>query len=287
MLHCFRMFLATAIFLCTFTECLCQVVYVNNIQGNDSLNGYSSEALGGHSGPVRTIGRAFERVRQGGTIVIANNGVPYYESLQMMGKNGSGFQGRPLRIIGNGVIIDGSKPVPPKAWRQRGVNLWSFRPRRKGFYQLILNGEAVPEFVASSTVKKLSEIPIHKWAARKGEIFYRADIGEFPFQNNFRFACHRVGLTLYNVHDVEIKEMTFRYFQLDGVSAHSLCRHLKFSKIRSHGNGRSGFFAGGTSDVTITGSQLKNNRKASLLIRGLAVVKLQEAETDSKPQFIK
>ncbi len=287
MLHCFRMFLVIVIFLCTFTESPCQVIYVDNVQGSDSLNGQTSEAISSHSGPVRTIGRALEKVRKGGTVVIANRGKPYYESLQITGKNGSGFQDHPFRMIGNGVIIDGSKPVPPNAWRQRGINLWSFRPRRKAFYQLILNGKAVPEFAASSTVKKLSEIPLHKWAARKGEIYYRADIGEFPFRKNFRFACRRVGLTLYNVHDVEIEEMTFRYFQLDGVSAHSLCRHLKFSKIHSHGNGRSGFFAGGTSDVTITESQLKNNQKASLLIRGLAGAKLQKTETDSKPQFIK
>ena len=269
------------------SDCLAQVIYVDNVQGSDELDGHSKEAINSRTGPFRTISRALMKVQQGSAIVIVNTGVVYYESLQLVGKNGSGFSSRPLRIIGNGAIIDGSKPVPSKTWRQKSIDLWSFRPRRKGHYQLLLNGEVVPEFIVPSTATKLPEIPKHKWAAWKGEIYYQGEVGEQISEQDFRFAYHSVGLSLYNVHDVRVDDLTFRYFQLDGINAHSLCRNLKFNKIKSLGNGRAGFFVGGTSDVALTESDLRNNRKNSLLIRGLAGANLQKTEIDGKPQFIK
>ncbi len=282
-----RFFLIASSLLCVASDCLAQVIYVDNVQGSDDADGLSDEAINAQTGPVRTISRALQKVKQGGAIIIANTGNVYYESLQLVGKNGSGVPSRPLRIIGNGAIIDGSKPVPPTAWRQKKIDLWSFRPRRKGHYQLLLNGELASEFIVPSTATKLPEIPRYKWAAWKGEIYYRGDVGDLISKKDFRFAYHSVGLSLYNVHDVRVEDLTFRYFQLDGINAHSLCRNLKFKKINSLGNGRAGFFIGGTTDVAIAESDLRNNRKVSLLIRGLAGAHLQKTDIDGKPQFIK
>ncbi|MFQ5734114.1 MAG: hypothetical protein ACE5KM_19435, partial [Planctomycetaceae bacterium] len=100
------------------------ILYVDNMKGNDGFDGRATEAVSNDTGPTLTIRRALQLARTSDTIVIANTGRPYYEGVSVVGRRHSGIVGRPFTIIGNGAVLDGSAAVHPKAWRPAGKDLW-------------------------------------------------------------------------------------------------------------------------------------------------------------------
>ena len=58
-------------------------IYVNNALGDDRANGLFAELRAVGDGPVATIRRAFEIAGASDTIVIANTGLPYAESVTL------------------------------------------------------------------------------------------------------------------------------------------------------------------------------------------------------------
>ena len=125
--------------------CTAGVIYVDNRKGSDALNGAFSNLVDIRSGPVRTICRGLQLAANGDTIVLANNGMLYFESIQLVGNRHSGFGKRMFTIIGNGAIIDGAQRVPPAAWMPVAGDLWKLVPWWKGLYQLILDDRPVTE----------------------------------------------------------------------------------------------------------------------------------------------
>ena len=98
-------------------RCTASEFYVDNRIGSDTFDGVSSEVAGLRFGPMKTIGRALQKARQGDTIIIANRGIPYYEQLSINGRNNSGFGQAQFTIVGNGAIVSGARLVPPTAWK--------------------------------------------------------------------------------------------------------------------------------------------------------------------------
>lgn len=258
-------------------------IYVDNRHGNDAFDGLSQVPIDGRSGPVRSLRRAAELATPGSTIILADNPLPYFGTLELVGPRHSGSPARPFTLVGNGAVISGAQPVPPRAWEQVGEDLWKVTPWRKGHYQLLLNGSPVPEHTRPSDALTLPEIPRSQWCAWKGSIYYRSVRLGDPRGQEFWFAEKGVGLTLFNVRDVEIRNVTFRHFRLDGINAHDLCHRVTLNNVRLDGNGRAGLAVGGTSDVVVRNSAVEGNRRHSVLITEFGTVELVETAVGQPP----
>lgn len=262
-----------------------RTIYVDSRHGDDANNGRSERPTSPGNGPVRTIARALERVGNGDVISLANHGIPYYEQISLTGSQHSGFPNVNFVLEGNGSVVDGSWPVPVSAWKRIEGHLWRMSPWRKGHYVLLLGGEPIPEFRVPPAAGELPAIPAGHWAAWRGSIYYQLPPHEEPSYLPLRFARLGVGLTLYDVRHVTIRNVTFRHFRLDGVNAHDRCRNVVLEDVRCVGNGRAGVAVGGTSDVTIRSCQLMDNLRHSVLIteRAAAILDPSAASELNEP----
>lgn len=263
------------------------ILHVDNRMGSDDFDGRAAMPTSGNTGPTRTLGRALKLASTGDTIVIANNKTPYFESVTLTGKTNSGIEDFPFTIIGNGAIFDGSKPVPPQAWHSVGKDLWMFTPWRKGWFQLILNDKPLPEFRPKTRPDTLPAIPVGHWMAWRGRIYYQAAALEVPIEKPFRYATESVGISLFRVHDVVIRDLTLRHYRQDGVNAHDRVRLITLDGVKLLGNGRAGLAAGGSAGVLLRKSDVAGNRDHSVLITELGAVKAEDSKTDKAPTIEK
>jgi len=238
-------------------------LYVDNRIGDDINDGRSKDTIDDRSGPVRTIGRALKYVRGGETVHIANHGVPYFESLEMVGPRFSGG----FTLEGNGAIVSGARLVPYFAWTSLGNEIWRFTPHRKAFFQLIRDDRALPEAPCPIDAIRLPEIPPGNWCAWRGSIYYRVRPGESltKYDRPLAYAAEEVGLTLLDVNDATIHNLELRHFRLDGVNAHDRCKNVILDTVRLIENGRAGLAVGGTSLVGLKDSIVERNRFAQVL----------------------
>src|SRR5262245_47264223 len=112
-----RFALLAVCFLVVFTASSASArdLYVDNAAGDDRANGLErNPSLEG--GPVRTISRALELAQPGDLVHLVPNAEPYRETVSLSGGDHSGFGVRPFTIVGNGAVLDGSKPVPYSDW---------------------------------------------------------------------------------------------------------------------------------------------------------------------------
>jgi len=267
-------------------QCAADVIFVDNQRGDDARGGLTDATHGGVFGPVRTIRRALELADSGDTLVLKNTGQPYYESIELFGPRHSGVRFTEFTIIGNGSVIDGSNAVPPGAWKPVGADLWKFTPWRKGHYQLILDGRLLPEIDVPSDAREVPAMPRGQWCAWKGSIYFHAQRADAPQTRAFRFAARGVGLSLYRVQGVRIRDLTFRWFRLDGANAHNLCSGIVLQDVVLAENGRSGLFCGGATRMSVSGGFVQGNRKHSVLIRGIGSVDIQQTNLDNPPEFV-
>lgn len=272
------------------------IFYVDNLRGSDAFDGRSATTSSNETGPTQSIGKALELARHGDTIVIRNNGNPYYESLTLAGYRHSGIRGLMFTIVGNGAIVDGSAPVPPGAWKNVGGDLWRFTPWRKGYYRLFLNDKPLPEHQAKAPQSPRVAprgIPAGHWMAVHGTIYYQATERADPRLKPFRYAARSVGLTLYNVIGVQVLDLTFRNFRLDGINAHDRCGVVKFEQVKSLNNGRAGFHVGGCSGqlrmtadklptILLQNCEVAGNRRHSLLFTNRGTAQVQDSKLDKK-----
>lgn len=264
-----------------------QTLFVDNLQGSDAFDGKSPRPLDSDTGPVRTISQALALARPGTTIEIAHTGTPYYESLHLVGGRLSGFSYRPLTIEGNGAVVSGARSLPPQAWEPIGGDVWRIRFQRKGHYQVLLDGRPVPEFRPQPPLPaRREEIPAGHWYAERGTVYYKSPPLTEPLSRSFQFGYEEVGLTLYQVRNVRVRNLTFQHFRLDGVNAHDQCRNVVLENVVAVENGRAGIAAGGTSELVVEKGKLAGNLRNQLLISELAVVRVEETELSEPPTLV-
>lgn len=259
------------------------VIYVDNFQGDDAFDGTTATPVNPANGPVRTIRRGLQLLQKGGTLNIANQGLPYYESMEVVGGKLSGVPLNPLVIEGNGAELNGSFTVPTTGWRKVGENLWQFTPFRKGTYLLIRDNKALPEMILPPNTRTLPEIPEGQWAAWHGSIYLKTSSLEVPAELNLWFAVRSMGVTLYDVHDVVVRNLKVRHFRMDGINAHDRAKNVLLENIIAEENGRSGITAAGTSFLTIQKPTIQNNGRHSVLITEKAGVQIDD-ETNVTPK---
>ncbi len=261
-------------------------IYVDTRLGEDNFDGLSPAPISNRSGPVLTLRRAAQIAGVGDTIVLANNGTPYYGSFSLVGDSHSGTETQPFEIEGNGAVISGAKPVPAELWQLVGANTWRITPIRKAFYQLILNNQAVPEVACPRDAVQFPDLPAGHWCAWRGAVYYRAPLGDDPRRMKFALADEEVGLTLLDVHDVVIRNVTFRHFRLDGVNAHDRCRNVALDGVVCAQNGRAGIAVAGTSQMAASNSKVTGNRAHSVLITELGEMRLDSCDLDQPPTVV-
>ena len=252
-------------------------LYVDNRIGDDLYDGSSPQQVDNRSGPVRTIGRALEKVRLRDIVHVANHGAPYVESLAIVGPRFNRFT-----LEGNGAVVSGAKVVPFEAWQSLGNGVWRFTPRRKAFYQLVDQDQALPEILCPRNAEKLPALPEGGWCVWHGSIYYH--VSSLPTAVNLLrdarlgFAAEEVGITLLDADDVVIRNLELRHFRLDGVNVHDRCQTVILDNVRLIENGRAGLAVGGSSLVGIKDSELRGNRVTQLLNTEVAQTEIQNCK---------
>lgn len=279
-------FLSVAsILLNVATSATAEVYYVNNRTGVDRHDGLVETPLSNITGPVKSISQALKLASFADTIIIANTGIPYYDNLSFQGEKNSGDPVRPFRLIGNGATITGAMVIPDGAWREAARNVWQVTPFRKGFFQLIRNGKALPE-VRPQAGEKWDSIPdleVGQWCSWRGSIYYRIERLVDPSTQRLSIARRSCGITVFSAHDIVISDLTIQHFRLDGVNLHDLATEIRLEKLTLRENGRAGLAIGGSSSARINGSDIERNRDHSILIQEAAAIGLEDCILDVNP----
>ena len=256
-----------AIFLFATSIAAAREIYVDNLAGDDRNDGSSEKVNAAGSGPCRTIARALRAAHRGDRIILANNGEPYRESITLQGGRHSGSFRNPFQIEGNGAILDGSQPVPDEGWEFDRGEIFRFRPRRMSHQQLFLDDRPAQRqpVVSELLLPKLEPL---EWCLFRRAIYFRVEKHSIPQSYQLSYAALPVGITLYEVRNVVISNLTVQGFQLDGINAHDSAFDVILGDVVCRGNGRSGVSVGGASRVKLDSCLVGNNGAAQLRTEG-------------------
>jgi hypothetical protein len=262
------------------------VIYVDSRIGADRFDGLASTQVSDTTGPVRTLRRALHLVRAGDQVHLVNNGTPYSGGVSLTGTLQSGTTNFPIEIVGNGSVVTGAKPIEPAAWQEVAEDVWRITPERKGWYQLVLGKAAVPEVPCPADAPNRPDLTPGTWCAWRGAIYYRAPEGKNVRDLDLQLADEQTGLTLLAVHNLVVRDVTFRHFQQDGIHLADRCRNVVLDNVTSAENGRAGVVVRGTSEALLHQSNVAGNRVASVLVQDLGRVEVREGQIAPEPTVV-
>ena len=252
-----------------------EILFVNNVLGSDTNSGTVETNQGGRDGPLKSIAAALKRSRAGGRIIVGKTDQPYYECLTFQGRHHSGSSLRPFVVEGNGATLDGTAPIPTQGWQHVHKSIYRYFPNRLGHQRLFLEGKLARQMPTDEYGNVLSNVMRPgQWCHCGGAIQFAADQGRQPAGYELRYAKHRVGITLYDVQRVLIRNLVVRGFQLDGVNAHDNAMECALSGVTSEANGRSGFSIGGASRLRLTECVSRDNGIVPLRSEGWSTTQL-------------
>jgi hypothetical protein len=274
-----RLLLTPCLVFATVTTALGRDIFVDNLGGDDRNNGETLTAQGKANGPCKTITKALRLVISGDRIIIiAHPGEPYRESIAVQSGFSSGRAGAPVEIIGNGAVLDGTMSLIASEWDYEGNDIFSIRPRLMAHQQLFLGDKAAKRVqVKDGSRPKLEP---REWCLFEGKIYLRCEPGRVPASYNPACCGLQTGITLYEVHDLVISNLTVRGFQLDGVNAHDTARRIDLVNVTSVDNGRSGFSIGGASRVRLDDCKSAGNGKAQVRTEGYSITQILGGKLD-------
>ncbi|MEZ6068034.1 MAG: right-handed parallel beta-helix repeat-containing protein [Planctomycetaceae bacterium] len=264
-------------------SCQAETFYVNNLFGNDSNDGLAATDVGAATGPVQTLRRAVRLLSPGDVLSLADTGTPYAGGFALHGVQHSGTPDFPVIIDGNNAVVSGATPIDPAAWQHVTYDIWRITPQRKGWYQLLLNGAVIPEVAVAADAQELPALEFGSWCVFRGVIYYRPQQYTEPQRENLMLATDQTGLTLLDVENVLVRNLTFQHFRQDGIHLHDLCRHVVFVNVRAVENGRAGIVVGGTSEAFLSQVTVTGNRVHSLLIEDLGSVDTESVDLNPEP----
>ncbi len=263
-------------------------IIVDNVRGDDLNLGLAHDSVVHYGGPCRSIAKALRLARPGDRIVLTDTGEPYRESISLEGARHSGAAATPFILHGGGAILDGSVEVPHEHWEHFEGEVFRVRPRRMAYQQLFLEGRPV-DYRPLEQELTLPELDRLEWTLLDGYIYFRVEKDKLPQDYPLRYAGHSVGITLYNVTNVIVSDITVQGFQLDGINAHDNVFRCTLGGVLSRGNGRSGISVGGASRVRIESTLLGNNGAAQLRTEGWSETTLVDCELldNTAPPLVK
>ncbi len=235
-------------------------IFVDNAGGNDKNNGLHAQNQGDTGSPVRTIAKALRLAAAGDRIVLAKSGQPYRECVSLVGTRHSGA-GRLLPFIldGNGATLDGSAPIPADGWTHFRDNIFRFRPKTLIQPVVFLNGRPIPPLPLPQATAYPPRLEPLQWCAIEGAIYFAVQSSKLPPDYKLSYAELPTGITLYQVDQVVIRNLTIRGFQADGVAAAVGARNVVLSNVTCTANGQSGVCVQGGAQVEIESCKLAGN----------------------------
>lgn len=267
-------FLAMVFVLVTTTACPARDWYVDNVAGDDTKNGAQPNSTSQADGPVQTIAKALRHASRVDRIILANTGEPYRESISLVGRH-SGIEKAPFTIIGNGAVLDGQMPVPQDAWEFYQGEVFQFQPLRlSAAQQLFVDGKPLVRGPSPTADGRLPPLKEMEWRYFDEHIQFRPEVNRLPQAYAMTFAAQPVGITLYQVMNVEIRDLVVQGFRLDGINAHDSAFNARLVGITARGNGRSGISVGGASRVTLEACLVGNNGLAQVRTEGWSQTRL-------------
>lgn len=255
-------------------------IFVNNLVGSDDLAGLKPTGVD-RNGPVKTINRALALAEPGDTISIAKTAEPYREAIAISGCRLRGGASRPLRLVSDGAVLDGSVAAADGAWRHVEGDVFTMRPRRLAFQQLFRDGAPLTRVRLVSRGAASSLDPLD-WALVGGALMLRTEPNRLPASYGLRHAGLQTGITLYNTRGVEIEGLVVQGFQQDGVNAHGLATDVVLRNLECRANGRAGLSIGEASRVEVTASNFYDNGRVQVRCEPLGRGELRGCDIDDE-----
>lgn len=252
---------------------LARDIFVDNMNGENRNNGSYSYSAGRGNGPVRTINKALKLCMPGDAIILAHHeGEPYREMVTLCGRYHSGTDTSPTRIYGNGAVLEGLHPVESVPWEPIGNDRFSIPPRLVNPQTLFFGDKRAPQPLSRDQVLARATMSPGQWYYKDGLLVLQCAKDSLPESLFPRIASLSVGITLVDVHDVEIMDLKVHGFQLDGINAHDGVTRTNLSRLTTTGCGRSGISVGGASRVRIEECTSQDNLQSQLRTEGLSQV---------------
>jgi hypothetical protein len=248
---------------------------VDNVGGSDSSSGTTEQQ------PLQSIQAALFRVRPGDRIILRKRDEPYREQLSISGASNSGLSSRPLEIIGNGATLEGAEPIRGTDWEPLGNDLFQYRPVCLSHQLLYLDGKPLEK--VHSSPDSTPELSPLQWTQRDGWIILRTEPGRAPYQYQLSCCRRTVGITIYQAHDVLIRDLVIQGFQFDAINAHDLSDQVTISGCVLRGNGRSGVSVGGASWATISSCLIGDNGESQVRTEGFCRVLIESCDVLQQP----
>lgn len=249
-------------------------IFVDNVAGDDRFSGAAPFTQGARIGPCRTIAQALELAAKGDRVVLAATGQPYRESITLQAGRHSGFGERPFEIVGGGATLLGAAPVPDAAWEHVGREVYRFSPPRKSSQLLFLDGKPANRVPVGPADLNLPDLQPRQWCLFQRDVYFRTEPGRTPDSYHLEYCVLPVGITLYEVRNVVVRDLIVQGFQLDGINAHDSVFDAWLKGITCRGNARSGVSVGGASRVQISECLLGGNGEAQLRTEGYSRTRL-------------
>jgi len=249
-------------------------IYVDNVAGDDRFDGTAPVSQGARIGPCRTLTHALELASNGDRVVLAATGQPYRESITLQAGRHSGLGEHPFEIVGNGAVLDGLAPVPEGDWKHAGDEVYRFSPSRMSFQLLYLDGRPAMRVPVSPGELELPSLKPRQWCLFQRDLYFRPDAGRTPGSYRLQYCALPVGITLYEVRSVVIRDLIVQGFQLDGINAHDGVFDALLQRLTCRGNGRSGISVGGASRVQIAECLIGGNGEVQLRTEGYSHTRL-------------
>lgn len=273
--------IASSLVVVFVSTALARDIFVNNQSGDDTLTGAAEVSRGRQTGPVRTIAKAMRLAQPGDRVILANTSDPYREQVTIQGGKCSGFDAElPFILDGNGAVLDGTTAVPEDRWQPIGKELFRFAPTIKSTQTLFVDDEPakrVPLELGATAVPPLQPL---EWCLLRGHIYLRTGPGDVPQFHYPSVAGLLTGITIYDVQNVVVRNITVRGFALDGINSHDNAFAVRLEDVTSQDNGRSGFSIGGASRVRVERCIGTGNHVAQLRTEGFSHTILMDCKFD-------
>ena len=98
-----------------------------------------------------------------------------------------------------------------------------------------------------------------QWCAIEGAVYFAVQPSRLPPDYKLSYAELPTGITLYQVDQVVIRNLTIRGFQADGVAAAVGARNVVLDNVTCTANGQSGVCVQGGAQVEIDSCKLAGN----------------------------
>ena len=163
--------------------------------------------------------------------------------------------------------------MPADDWSFVAGNVFRFRPPKMSFQVLYLDGKPARRRDVRTSAEMDTLQPL-EWCLYEQHVYFRTEPNRLPQSYDMSYAARQVGITLYEVRHVIVRDLVIQGFQLDGVNAHDGVRDTALVGLNCRGNVRSGISIGGASRVRLDSCLVGNNGAAQLRTEGYSHTQL-------------